>query len=81
MNWYNKETTSAVLTLLTFMLILAICTGEYVSLIKGLGVAVGVFGAFWVTWRGYFRILDKLFPENKSKSIGTKTTVVNFKYE
>jgi len=81
MNWYNKETTAAVLALLTFMLILALWTGEYISLIKGIGVAIGVFGTFWLTWRGYFKILDKFFPENKSKSIGSKTTTVNYNYE
>jgi len=82
MNNYNKETTAALSSLLTFMFLLAVWTGEYISLVKGIGVAMGVFGSFWVLWRLYYKILDKVFPQNNTFTKGAiKTITTNYDFK
>jgi len=84
MNWFKKEITSAFVTLGLFFTAIAIWTGEYISLIKTLGLASLVFGSIWFVWRGTYKLLDKLFPEknNVTTSVGAiNSTTVNFSYD
>lgn len=81
MNIYNKQLIAIYSTLSIALLSVGILSGDFMgflSLIFTFGIIVGIF---ILIYKAILFLLNKIYPDNKSRSLGSFTTTTNYSYD
>ena len=78
MNQYKKNETALYITLATFIIAVGAVSGDVVNYALAMTALFGLMGITYGFFKGVVYILNRLYPENKTTTLGGKTLTVSY---